>query len=420
MPTRAFKPFRKTFDPINPLLLAWVVSMSGATASDISGQRKVLFDKIQTGRATDTEVDQFIQLTKKGWQDTAQKFDVTTKQNDQTNEQLNRVEKQNEKINQALFGGVSIGSMGGSTSNTPIGTNISPLTNIDLKPAMPNVIGGLSLPLTPEVDRIANAVVNASVEGKVCNDALADYSKPFSKWWAGTKDMINYSMPYRGTAPSSLVADVVLDEKLKLNSLQACMYAKRKLIDDTRLTLTTCLFNAASTGGYDNLEKLTGKAESDHLRYVLSTHLNDAIDDDVNWDFTEKNRRYGNLVKTGLEHDHVVIEIIDALHKYNKNKNKSVNIAVHIIEPILGAAAYVPNFIAPIAHGVLCGLVQITGGPEVNKAIKELYLDKCLESRSHLMAEQARLSLDAYQQAIQQNNTVLFYCAKTLINEQLL
>ncbi len=57
----------------------------------------------------------------------------------------------------------------------------------------------------------------------------------------------------------------------------------------------------------------------------------------------------------------------------------------------------------------------MTGGPETDKIIKELYFDKCLESRSRLIGESMHVALDAYEMAVQSGNSELYTCSKILI-----
>jgi len=72
---------------------------------------------------------------------------------------------------------------------------------------------------------------------------------------------------------------------------------------------------------------------------------------------------------------------------------------------------------APIAETTLLTFMTVTGGPEQDKLLKEVYLSKCLQSRANLINEKAHLAVDCYDMAVLTKNAPLLSCTKDLIRQ---
>src|SRR5690606_13528977 len=104
------------------------------------------------------------------------------------------------------------------------------------------------------------------------------------------------------------------------------------------------------------------------------------------------------------------------LHKYNK-RSKAMMVTSSVVQTLLGAASLTPTFIGPAAKTALVTFIMATGGPEQAKLMKELYLDKRLESRWKVLNEETHLALDNYQLAILTRNPVLLGCSESVVGQ---
>ena len=78
-----------------------------------------------------------------------------------------------------------------------------------------------------------------------------------------------------------------------------------------------------------------------------------------------------------------------------------------------------PTFVGPAAKTALVAFVMATGGPEQCKLLKELYLDKRLESRCKALNEEAHLAVDNYQLALLTKNPVLLGYSESLVGQMI-
>jgi hypothetical protein len=104
------------------------------------------------------------------------------------------------------------------------------------------------------------------------------------------------------------------------------------------------------------------------------------------------------------------------LHKYN-HRNKYLQVTAKALYATMGVAAFTPTLAAPIAETTLLTFMMVTGGPEQDKLLKEVYLSKCLQSRANFLNEEAHLAVDCYDTAVLTKNERLLACSKDLIRQ---
>jgi hypothetical protein len=103
------------------------------------------------------------------------------------------------------------------------------------------------------------------------------------------------------------------------------------------------------------------------------------------------------------------------VHKYNQH-TQITNTAQRVVRVALNVASLTPNFVGPASQAVLFGYVMLTGGSEQSKIMKELYMDKRLQSRASLLNQEADLAIHQYQLGSATNNLALVACSELLVS----
>jgi hypothetical protein len=125
-------------------------------------------------------------------------------------------------------------------------------------------------------------------------------------------------------------------------------------------------------------------------------------------------RKSQQLLATSLESDDVVESIQSRLHKFNHHSN-FMRAASKFVNTTLSLAALSPTVASPAAQAAQFVFVACTGGPEEKKLLKEVYLDRCFESRFERLSQESMLTVNNYNNAILTRNPVLFACSQALI-----
>jgi hypothetical protein len=235
-------------------------------------------------------------------------------------------------------------------------------------------------------------------------------------------------------SPSSEAGDVILDEKNKLKSLAAAKYMRQKMQDEIQmhsvsavLQLAMGLGNQDTTEGQKqageaakDLERLAGKTQTDLVINCLKS-LQQAGSPPLPqiskplWSIAEAKSRIDEAVASAAGNDPVVNEIKDDIHHYNLHGKGSL--AAHrVARTALSVASMTPNFVGPAAQVVLFGYLTASGGTEQEKILKELYIDKRLNSRADLLSEQAHMALYNYQVGALTGNRLLLTCSHRLLS----
>jgi hypothetical protein len=264
--------------------------------------------------------------------------------------------------------------------------------------------------------------------------------------------LVNFVFDLRGFDWSKEGANAILEEKLKPNSEIAREFLRHKEEDERELAVVTSTLQLASVSGLDEAktkkaiddlaaqigpeeaaklhEKLQAISTTDGINNVTASALVGSgdqpgttfttplslVEDKASVDVDQKCARLRSILETASESDLVVATMTSRLHKYN-HRSKFLQVTAKAVYATLGVAAFTPTLAAPIAETTLLTFMMVTGGPEQDKLLKEVYLSKCLQSRASLINEKAHLAVDCYDMAVHTKNPRLLACSKDLIRQ---
>lgn len=401
------------------ILLLSNITPQMATAQDFNAlmaERNRIFNQVIQGSASDADISRFQSLCKQINSLMDDKFKQNAERVNNLTTGLKRLESQQNQVYNALFGITSPNSVSPSGDDVILQSQTPQL-------APTRALQGRVIDL--DLDSIVTIALNKNPQYGAYSEAVNKYNTPYQKAVAQGKDALDYMLPYRGFGPSSEGGDVILGENSRVKGLSSAVYLKQKLIDETHLKVTAAILEMAmgigsnndktTLNGYNSLKSLIGD-EADKVKQSISSLSGSPRD--ANWSILEKQDRFKALIKGSIEGDQVVKDVVAAVNKYNHKSKASMTVS-HIVEPLLGAVSLTPMFIGPMARGILLDYVMMTGGSEENKLLKEIYLDRRLESRVMLITEEGHMTLDAVQIGYLTNNSTLSAVAESLIDEML-
>jgi len=279
--------------------------------------------------------------------------------------------------------------------------------------------------LSSQLDNLLDASLKNNPQMEMLDKLVKHHRKLSQKAIAQAKDAGQFLFCYQGFAPSSEAADLILNEKLKLDKRSAVEYARQRVIDDNHLALFKATMQIARgigdsqsergrqtlASGREKLKGLVGEEEADKTVSMM-TNWNQKLQIPETayaapiWDIEEQAAKL-QIAKTGAKESDAVIEGVHKhLHKYNQ-KSAASRAAGRVIETILGTATLAPNIIGPAAQVAMVSFQLGTGGTEQAKMTKSLYLGKRQESRMTVINEEAHLALSNYQLAVAMHNKTL-------------
>lgn len=290
-------------------------------------------------------------------------------------------------------------------------------------------------PVAARIDEMMDKALERDAKAQVLDQAVTHYRTKTQRAIAQTKDTVDYVIPFRGFGPSSEAGDVILGEQVKLKSRASAEYARQKHIDELNLKLVSNLMHVSMglgtadpvkadeivSSGVGNLKELVGDEEAMKTMQLLNTWTSElSIPPGVYaqgaWTVAEKQAKLQLILENALSDDPVLHEVEKRIHKYNQ-KSKFSRASSKVIQSTLATAALTPSFVGPAAKAALVAYVMATGGPEQCKLLKELYLDKRLESRWRVLNEKAHLALENYQVGILTKNPALMACSEAIVSE---
>ena len=393
----------------------------GDELSDMCAKRDAIFNKITRGNATDQEEQEFESLTSQMDALANKKIEDNTKRSEELNNRLETAIRHKEQALRFLFGNTP-GS--GENLGTPRQGGLTPLQvsipSRTLNPdGTPNVldknhlVGGVSS-LNIQLGNLLDLGIKDDPRINEAGQAVAKYSTTLQKFIADGKDWANYMIPWKGFGPSSEAADIILDEKVKLHSLGSAQYQQQRLIDEVHVSLVTNILQLAMTGDDAGLKAQIGEAATKDLVDGLQQYNGQSVDQGT-WDIKTRQDKQRLLLTAAIEKDSVIQDLMNKLHKYNRHGKASMTIS-HILPMILGTVSLVPNMAGPAAKGALYTYYYMTGGTEDVKLLKEIYLDRRLESRVNVLSEESHLLLESVSIAKNTNNPVLYNVSTSLIS----
>ncbi|MBX3134884.1 hypothetical protein KF707_01520 [Candidatus Obscuribacterales bacterium] len=265
--------------------------------------------------------------------------------------------------------------------------------------------------------------------------AVTHYRKKTQIVIAESKDAINHVVPFRGFGPSAEAGNIITGEKLEIKSRAAAEYARQKHVDELHVKVVSSMMQISmglgmtdqergqtvTASGVEALTQLVGEEEAEKAKAQIASMASQlSVDDEVfkkpTWDVQERQKLHRQIMELSLDDDPVVHQIKKHIHKYNQ-KSKFAMVSSSVVQTMLGAASMTPTFVGPAAKTALVAFVMATGGPEQCKLLKELYLDKRLESRWKVLNEEAHMAVENYQLAVLTKNPTLLCYSESIVGQ---
>lgn len=173
--------------------------------------------------------------------------------------------------------------------------------------------------------------------------------------------------------------------------------------------------------GTASLSKLVGEADAekaiDELRRCSeSLQVPDSLYLQAPWGVQEQQERTNAVLQAAIDNDQVMSQIKKIVHKYNHH-SKLYRVSSRVMNVSLSIAGLSPTLVGPAAQVALLAYIMATGGPEEDKLMSELYLDKRLESRFGVLKDKTELALNKYEIAQLTKNPMLLVTSQALIKQ---
>ncbi len=283
------------------------------------------------------------------------------------------------------------------------------------------------------IERLIEVAVSRDAERDTINSKAHFHNKKWTRFLGRSKDMLEFMTSYQGFESSSEGADVILGEKLKLKSRAAIEFVRQKKLDSAHTQLTCALMEVATglglsdeqmklqaiENGLQEMIPLVGKEEADKTvesMIAWSQHQTGAA---INFeqhplDVLAVRNKSRAMLASSLSDDSVVKSIEARLHRFNHINNFS-RAAAKFINTTMSIIAFSPTLASPAAQTAEFLFVACTGGPEEKKLLKEVYLDRCFESRFERLNQEIGMSINNYNSAILTHNAVLYRCSQSFM-----
>jgi hypothetical protein len=287
--------------------------------------------------------------------------------------------------------------------------------------------------------QVIQNLVEVAVSRDKERDLLAQKARFHNKTWnrvlARSKGMLQYATSYQGFESSSEGADVILEEKLKLKSASAVEFVRQRRMDAAHLQLTCAVMEVATglglsdearrdqviQAGMQEMTPLVGEEEAAKTLQLLTNWSKQIKIPEEGfarepWDVLAQRQKSREMLASSLRDDDVVKSIETRLHKFNRHSNFS-RATAKFVNTTLSLIAFSPTMASPAAQAAQFVYVSCTGGPEEKKLLKEVYLDRCFESRFERLSQESMMSINNYNCAVLTRNPVLFACTQAVIDK---
>lgn len=304
-------------------------------------------------------------------------------------------------------------------------------SSISLKGVVSEYVG-------PAPDELLEQLVQTAVEQDKQRQLLLDKSKHYhgitGKVAATTRQVVQMATEYRGFELSSEAADVILDEKIRLKSQSSVDYAQQKNLDEYHTKIYSGLMHMAQGLGMSDagrrskiveqatstLKEVVGEEEAQKTARLMTAWSEQIVVPpsylkQESLDVMEIQGKIDVLVKQALGTDPVVSYVRRVLHRYNVHKD-IVRASAKVINTTLSFAMYSPTVVAPAAQLAAFVYSMSTGGPEETKLLKELYLDKRLDSRYKRVNTEVGQALNGYNAAVLTQNPTLLAFTESMMS----
>jgi len=286
---------------------------------------------------------------------------------------------------------------------------------------------------TQLIDQLVNTAVARDTSRELLEAKARFHNKKWTRFVGRSKDMLQYMTAYQGFESSSEAADVILEEKLKLKHRAAVEFVRQKQLDAAHVKLTYAVMQLAMGLGFtDDTKKrvavdksrkemipLVGEEEASKIVESMTAWSRQLKVPESSlkhepWDVLTARNKSAEILAYSLRSDSVVKFIEARLHRYNHISNFS-RVTSKLVNTSLSIIAFSPTFASPAAQAAQFVYVACTGGPEEKKLLKEVYLDRCFESRFERLNQEIALIVNNYNHAILTQNPVLFSCTQSLM-----
>lgn len=321
-------------------------------------------------------------------------------------------------------------------ANSRIVPDAVPTSSTETQPL--NLKGIISIYEGPSPDQLVGALVNQAIVRDKNSAALDARDKrmhgPMHKAVVVAKQTAHFVIEYRGFEMSSEGADIILDEKLKLKSENATDYAQQKKADEFHAKVFSSLLQMGQGLGCSDpsqRERIVSSGKASLTEIVGPEAADDALNKlkgwsgqlsvpstmfkQQPWSMMELQQKSESLLRDSAQSDPVMGLVRRALHKYNGHSKFALG-AAKVINTSLNIAMFSPTLVSPIAQILQFVYQMSTGGPEDSKLLTELYLDKRLECRWKRLNQESNQAINAYNNALMTNNSVLLGLSESFIS----
>jgi hypothetical protein len=318
--------------------------------------------------------------------------------------------------------------------------NANPFETHSILPAQSELHGFVSIAepdKTPNPSQLMDRLIQVAVSKDAAKDELDSkahfHNKKWTRFLGRSKDMLEFMTSYQGFESSSEGADVILEEKLKLKSRAAIEFVRQRKLDSAHIQLTCALMEVATglglsdeqrksqaiENGLQEMIPLVGKEEADHTLESMIAWSQQQTAADINFerdplDVLSVRNKSRAMLACCLSDDSVVKSIEARLHRFNHISNFS-RAAAKFVNTTMSIIAFSPTLASPAAQTAEFLFVACTGGPEEKKLLKEVYLDRCFESRFERLNQEIGMSINNYNSAILTRNAVLYRCSQSVM-----
>ncbi len=228
------------------------------------------------------------------------------------------------------------------------------------------------------------------------------------------RSLVNFMFDTRGSDWSKEGADIAVHGKSEITSDSTSLYRDQMHRDELHWRVSSLIAMIASALGKNEsgsdaasqpavnyvaeLRSLIGDAETDAVMKWLTGSDIDRVKTEIpgteKLDLPKILEAQDIMLEAALNKDLVMASVKKELLPY-ANKGKGKRIATKVAYSTLGMAAFVPNWIAPVAEATFLGTMMANGGPEQDKLLKELYLAKRIGKRTELLQRELNLALNS-------------------------
>jgi hypothetical protein len=286
---------------------------------------------------------------------------------------------------------------------------------------------------TQLIGRLTSSALEKDSERELLERKARLHNQAWTRLYGRAKEMVQFATDYQGFESSSEGADVILEEKLKLKHHAAVELVRQKKADVMHQKMTCAVMQIAMGLGMGDEQKkqqiiesgrreivpLVGDQEANQIVRAMTTwsrqlQVTESRLAHEPWDILTLQKKSKMILASSIREDDVVKSIEARLHKYN-HRSTFARAAAKLIGTTTTIIALTPTFASPAAQAAEFIFVSCTGGPEEKKLLREVYLDRCFESRFERLNQEASLAVNNYNTAILTHNPVLYSCAQSLM-----